>query len=262
MLKPIQKKIQKRFYTLKVLLKNPQCGYCGSEQAEFVAFCAKCAFIYQCRPHQPVQYWQSSPLLAATNLSPKLKKALYSYKFYHQQQNLPLLRQLVIHYWRQYLLTQPQWHNQSVVVTNIPSRWSGNHWLPVAQAFSQAFGYDYQPQLLQWQRETTPQHKIDRRQARLSNLVNSMEVASPITQNNAPKNARYNAKLNTGDKPHTILVLDDMTTTGATFFEAFRAINDSELNPVSIIGLALAHVPLSKPPLTPTESFYNESHHD
>lgn len=81
-------------------------------------------------------------------------------------------------------------------------------------------GFAYAPELLQRTRHTVPQQGLERH-SRLKNLQNTMAVTDP-------------AKV----KGRVCIVIDDVTTTGASFAEAKRALKEAGAAEVRCIALA------------------------
>lgn len=163
---------------------------------------------------------------AASWLTGALKKRLYGYKFYNEQHHVQLLSQLLIEYWH----TCPPHmkpHPENVLVTSIPPHeGSPSRLHPLARCFARHFDYDYRPDALRWQRPVTPQHTLLQKTERFKNLVGSLETV-PLSG--------YS----------TLIILDDLTTSGATFNEAARALRASIPSTATITALAIAKVPLS-----------------
>lgn len=78
----------------------------------------------------------------------------------------------------------------------------------------------YKPNLLIRKKDTTPQAKIKNKEKRLSNLKNVFSC-------------------NTNIKGNTIIVIDDITTTGATLFEAIHVFKKAGAK--NAYGFAVAH---------------------
>jgi ComF family protein len=80
--------------------------------------------------------------------------------------------------------------------------------------------FDYEPNILQRVRFTRPQQGLERH-SRLSNVKNSMQVV-----------------LGSGIAGRVCIVVDDVTTTGATFAEAKRALKAAGARDVRFVALA------------------------
>lgn len=80
----------------------------------------------------------------------------------------------------------------------------------------------YKPYLLQKTRETKSQTETHSREERLKNLNNSFEVKDEVLRDDI-----------------LVIVIDDVTTTGATFVEAQRALSHAGF--ATVLCLALAH---------------------
>jgi ComF family protein len=82
--------------------------------------------------------------------------------------------------------------------------------------------FEYAPDLLVRTRATAPQARSEKRAARLANLRGSFVCADP---------ARVRGR--------TVVLIDDVTTTGATFLEAKRALLVAK--PREVLAFAVAH---------------------
>lgn len=147
---------------------------------------------------------------AATIFTPALKRRLYGYKFYRRHEHLPVMTELLIHYWKEVLLHATEaCHPEHTLVIPIPAHWGAESRVEAfAKGFARHFEYDYQPQILQWCREVQPQHSIADKRARFQNIAQSLRVS----QSSCLHGYRH------------LLLIDDLTTTGATLREAVRAL--------------------------------------
>ena len=215
---------------LKAAIQVHACRYCNQALATPEArFCPRCKGLLQVLPPQPAPA-ESDGLSqhAATLLNGRVKKLVYGYKFYQREQDAPLLADLLIHYWAQGSLLQGV-HPESVAVIPIPAHEGKRpHLQPIARRFARHFGYETRPEFISWQRATSPQHRLENRHLRRLNVAGSMRATLP-------------ADLPQGH-PQTVILLDDLTTTGATLDEAVRAMREA-LPHTGIITLALAQVP-------------------
>lgn len=184
---------------------------------------------------------------AATWMNPTLKPFLYGYKFYRNKAYLPLLVGLLTAYWRQMqavhvpeIVSQFGLEGSSIWVVPIPSRVGApsDHVGALSRLFARKMGYYYQPQALTWHPDAIPQHTLPHRAARFKNVHGRLAVLDSLS------NPALDPTLNpVSDPPTMIVVLDDLTTTGATLLEAQRTLKT--VFPVPLVGLAVTHVPLA-----------------
>lgn len=245
-------------------LHNDTCRLCHVTPIHsHQLICDNCTQIYEIRKPTPLHHPQNSPIYAACTLNPALKKILYPFKFYNRRDSLSALLALLVTYWESLPHVTQQGPPSSVQVTAIPSRWSNNHLAPLLHGFSNHIGGTTTPDLLYWNRITESQHTLKNRHQRFNNVAHSLSVGLKPIPSTTPTGV--NADINTDNPlpnptegepkkdppmilPNTscIIVLDDITTTGATLIEAHRALaqylTDSEQSPIPIIGLALGYV--------------------
>lgn len=175
---------------------------------------------------------------AATLLNPTMKKQLYPYKFYHRKEHALTLANILLDYWGNH----PKATDNTWVVT-IPSRWSNNHLATISREFAYAQKKPLVEGILTWQRDTQPQHKLESRSKRFDNMRDALAICPYV----------WEEALKTYGLPDQILVIDDLTTTGATFkasHQAWQRWLKHQTLAVPVVHLALAHVPfqLGKPP--------------
>ncbi len=212
---------------LQGALKSPACAQCaqalphGGERL----FCPPCAGQLGLRPPEPLIALPDYAGFAASHFTPPLKRLIYGYKFYERHQDVPLLADILIDYWKQVPLGGLHPENTAVVPVP-PHAGKTPHLAPVARRFARHFGYEYAPQSLAWVRETAPQHSLEGRRARYRNVAHGMAV---------PENAWRHWQ--------RVIILDDLTTTGATLAEAARAMAKANLpGAPELITLAVAKV--------------------
>ncbi len=168
-----------------------------------------------------------------------LKKWLYPYKFEHQTHYKGPLADLWIQYWQSLLEKQPTLIKPPVYVVPIPPRQNNPHHRPhlgpLAKTFAAMFGYPYVPHGLDWQRETEAQHTLAHKRQRWQNMAGSLATGYP-------------AGFKQDEFSPTILLLDDIKTTGATLFEATQAFQRNQRFQETggkCVGLTLCHLPLA-----------------
>ncbi len=235
---------------IKTALKNETCAHC--QAVEIVSrglICDDCRGKLGIREGFPLAKKGGFTLYSAAMFNPRIKRLLYPYKFYHRTDYAESLADILIDHWQQ--VNIPEISSENVLVVPIPSRWKENHVSAFAEAFARGFSYGFDDTLLQWERDTIPQHKLTGKKRRWENMSGSMRVA---TTSSVDLSLPEDSKNLQRDKQtprigaltsKTVLIIDDMTTTGATFYEAsqaFRRIPDFKGD---IINLSLCHVPLA-----------------
>lgn len=197
---------------MKAALQNQACLQCEQKLGNHSQFCPRCQEQLGLRVATPVI--ESAYCLghAATDFNPTVKKLLYGHKFYNRKEYIAHLSGLLIHYWQH---LPPYYgfskvHPENVLVIPIPPH-GGNVSLidMFAARFARHFGYDYRHDALSWVREVRQQHRIHEKSSRFSNIAQSLHMKSGIVSG-------Y----------ERIIIVDDITTTGATLLEASRAFHN------------------------------------
>ncbi len=207
----------------KIAIQDPECLFCHADLTGSQPFCQHCTNRLGLREAHPILRVGLFQSHAATLFNPAFKRLLYQYKFHHKTQHTDTLVALLTQYWQQ----QPVL--PEVLVTSIPAHPQRQDTVaPIAMKFARYFGYPYQAGLLEWCRKVEPQHTLFGKRKRYENLLGSLQVNSDGVA---------------GGK--TILIVDDLTTTGATLYEANQALHRSRLSVDKTFGLALSYVPLA-----------------
>lgn len=259
-------------------IRDPVCLLCGEldrgDTPWELPACPGCLPTLGLRPEaSPVLQNTDGLIHAATGMNPTLKPFLYGYKFYRNKSYLPLLVGLLSTYWRQVQAmgdsetsVSKRLDMASVWVVSIPSRFGApsDHVGALARQFARRMGFQYQPQALTWHPDAMPQHTLPHRAARFKNVHGRLAVhdrfqtflSKPGSDAGPDPTLSYLALNPTGDPPTMIVVLDDLTTTGATLLEAQRTLKT--VFSVPLAGLAVTHVPLAYyQPNDPSSNPYN-----
>lgn len=239
-------------------LQDAGCVGCGLRVKAAEGLCPACLLFWQGLAEE------SSPLSQPVAISPTveaachhhlvLQKALYQYKFKpgsrfgHNSQGLwvALLAQS---------LSQAIQLAHPVALVALPTRKNGGHntstrlvkglygYLKPAGLSVKAFEF-----ALDWARDTQPQHHLKNRHQRLANLSGAFTLGPQ-----APALFDWlEEEANVTQKPPLCLLLDDLTTTGATLNEALRPLQAACLAlPVDVIIKGLAVCPIPLKPLLP-----------
>lgn len=219
---------------VKIALQNQTCASCEQKPQGENKFCFRCSEKLGIRRPEAILDTPYCLIHAATNFNPNIKRILYGHKFHNRMEHIPQLSNLLIQYWQNIpaKLGFNAVHPENVLVIPIPPHGQEASLIDMfASQFARHFGYDYRHDVLTWMRDVKPQHRIHDKQQRLSNISQSLYLKSGIISG-------Y----------EKVIVIDDITTTGATLMEASRAFRNEGANQSSgqsnLICLAVARVPL------------------
>jgi len=218
---------------VKSALQSQTCALCEQKQAAPNQFCASCTEKLSIRQAEAVLDMPFCQIHAATTFNPTVKKLLYGHKFYNRTGHIPQLTAMLVQYWQNLppYLGLKEIHPESILVVPVPPHGENASLIDLfASRFARHFGYDYRHDVLSWMREVRPQHHIHEKDRRITNVAQSLRFKSGIVSG-------Y-------DK---IIVVDDITTTGATLLEASRAFHDeagSHSRRQDLICLAVSKVPM------------------
>ena len=214
----------------RLLTKTPVCQACSAFIPQTPeGFCNVCLQNLNLRQWTPLH--KGVELYAAAILTPLLKRWIYGHKFYAKTDyadRLAGLLQLALAH------TPPGiGPTGQTGFTLLPPHYGASpHFLPIALRLSKQLNLPLADGLLCWQRDILPQHQLRHRSERMHNMAHALKADLSV--------------LNRYGHINQWIVLDDLTTSGASLKEALRAINtvpSKTVNSLTAIGLAIAHVP-------------------
>jgi predicted amidophosphoribosyltransferase len=238
-------------------------------------FCGKCHQTLGLRKVAPLFRLGDLGVYSASRLTPRMKRLIYGHKFYGQLKPIKLLSQVLSHYWAQFSIDvqsrKTGWQGiqeevdpsspQTVIVLTIPPRSKSLNSLrpgrkmskdgslgedpmrAIAQAFCQKTHNAHWLPLITWCKDTVPQHTLPQKRSRQYNLADCFGIDATLWEAWSARICNPNT---------TLLLLDDITTTGTTLQQASKAIqselfhrNISRENQPKLLALTLTHIPLS-----------------
>lgn len=214
-----KEKIAKLFNDLADWIYKKKCYFCRSSK-ENVKMCSKCFDSIEHNEPNVNRIILDTKIYCATEYSNTIQKLIRGVK-YHNQKDLAYYQAKIM---AKYLESLNLNNNfQIVPVPLFKSREKArkyNHMNLVGEELAQITGFSLNKTLVKRIKNTKPQYKLNRTQ-RMENLDNAFEI--DITQ--------Y-------QKGKTILLIDDICTTGATFESIIKALNEVQI--CDIICLATA----------------------
>ncbi len=208
-------------------MRTPACAQCQRSFAEnqTTLLCTACLKRLGFRAAAPLLQERCLSLHSATLFNAEMKRVLYGYKFYQRNGAQEILTSLLTEYWRPLNAARSHaLHPESIAVVGVPPHSPERiHTASLARVFARAFQYDLRPQLLSWQRPVERQHEIADKAERLRNIHHSLQAIPDVVKTYS-----------------LIIIVDDLSTSGATLREASRAIHAADPGRPSDSVVALA----------------------
>lgn len=187
-----------------------RCYFCKSS-AESVKMCTKCFDELEFMPVQVNRNFFNNNIYCAGVYDKNLQKMIRGVKYHNQKDLAYYQAKFMWIYWQR---LEIEGDFQIVPVPIYEKRKKQrkyNHMELVAQEFSTLSGYEVNLNLIKRIKDTKPQYKLNKAQ-RMINLSDAFEV---FAQNLIP-----NKK---------ILLFDDICTTGSTFEQMIKTLNDANI---------------------------------
>lgn len=185
-----------------------RCYFCGSSK-DSVKMCPQCFDSLETLPFEINRIYNDVKIYCAGEYSKNLQKMIRGLK-YHRQKDLAYYQaKFMYQYWQKLNI---KGNFQIVPVPIYPKRKKQrkyNHMELVATEFAKLSGYDTNFDLIKRIKDTKPQYNLNKSQ-RMQNLDKAFIVDK--TKLISDKN---------------ILIIDDICTTGSTFEEMIRTLNES-----------------------------------
>lgn len=176
-----------------------KCYFCGSSK-ECVKMCSKCYGELNYLPVKINRVIDGKKVYCAGIYEKNLQKLIRGLKYHNQPDLAYYLAKFMEEYWQKISAN----HNFQVVPVPIyekrKKKRKYNHMELVGKEFANLTGYTYNPNLIKRIKDTKPQYNL-KKVERTKNLKNAFEVEK--------------SQIKSG----TILLIDDICTTGSTFEE-------------------------------------------
>lgn len=179
-----------------------KCYFCKSSR-ENTRMCSNCYETLDFQPYKVNRIIEGKKVYCAGIYEKKLQKLIRGLKYHRQKELAYFLAKFMHEYWQN---IKDDRKFQVVPVPIFETRKKQrkyNHMELTAVEFCKLTGYNYSPALIKRIKDTKPQYKLKKAE-RMQNLSNAFEVDS--------------TKLSGG----TVLLIDDICTTGSTFEEMIK----------------------------------------
>src|SRR5574344_925167 len=202
--------IKKFIFDLADWIYRRKCYFCGISK-ENVKMCSKCLNSIEYNNFEENREILNTKIYCATQYSNIVQKLVRGVK-YHKQKDLAFYQaKIMFNYWQNLNVSK---EFQIVPVPLFYKREKSrnyNHMKIVGDEFAKLTGYILNNDLIKRTKNTKPQYKLSRKE-RMANLENAFSV---------DKSKFIKGK--------SILILDDICTTGSTFESMIKELNKNEM---------------------------------
>lgn len=203
------------------LIYNQKCLVCGCAKTDdfLCKSCLKNVNYLSCFAQR---FYKNIPIFCAANYNNSIKILIQKLKFSHVKNASIPLSKILFDYFKQLNL------NKEYIIIFPPSNYvkntirGYNHMELIAKNFSNLTGFEVNKNLIKKIKPTKPQYKARNRHL---NIKNSFGI-----------NKKYINKL----KNKNLLLIDDITTSGATLEEIINILLDANLNNITCLIISKA----------------------
>jgi len=187
-----------------------KCYICGKETST-VSVCDKCIAKVELNPLQPLNNVHLLEVYSASIYTSSMRELIRGLKYHNKRDLAKPIAQIMYNYWKSLKINRTNFEIVPMPLHPKRKKERGyNQVLLVAEEFSKLTGYTINTKIVKRIRNTEPQYRLSKVE-RKKNLEGAFEV---------------NAKEHKGKK---LLILDDITTTGATLEELKNTFENEDI---------------------------------
>lgn len=197
-----------------------KCIVCSKNAEEFI--CQNCAKEINFLSDKPIKIYKNVPVYCAALYETSIKKLIKSLKFYRKKNASIVLGKILYRYFSK-LKTEK---NYTIIFP--PAYFSKNirrgycHTELIAQEFSKLANFEIEKKLIKKIKYTKPQYKAKNRK---KNIEGSFAINKDLAE-------KY--------KNSPILLIDDITTSGATIETLIDILKENAINDITVLVVAKA----------------------
>lgn len=202
------------FESILDLIYRKKCYFCGKSRYS-LKMCPECFEKLEFNDYEVNRIIDGVDVYCAGTYTKELQKLIRGVKYHRQRELAYYQAKFMYEYFRNIDFLQ----KQDFEVIPVPLHLNRirqrkyNHMELVCEEFSKIGGFNCNLNLIKRIKDTKPQYKLNRVQ-RLNNLVNAFAIDEKY----------YNGK--------TLLIMDDICTTGSTFEEMIKSLNNSGISDI------------------------------
>lgn len=196
------------------LIYRKKCYFCGNSKYS-VKMCPNCFDKLEFNDFNASKIIDGIDVFCAGFYNKELQKLIRGLKYHKQKDLAHFQAKFMYDYFKKIDVLQ----NKDFLLIAVPQhekrikKRKYNHMELICEEFSKLSGFEYNFELIKRIKDTKPQYKLNRKQ-RLENLSEAFLV----------NKENYNGK--------TLLILDDISTTGSTFEEMIKEFKNNGINDI------------------------------